>query len=85
MNNFFYIDRVIIGAGAQGQGLGRKLYDDVAVFARARGHSALVCEVNTVPDNPGSHAFHLRMGFEILGEQSYPEKGVTVRYYNKPL
>ena len=89
VDNFFYIDRVIIGEDAQGQGLGRTLYDDVAAFAQARGHTSLVCEVNTVPDNPGSHAFHLRLGFEVLGEQNYPEKragkGVTVRYYAKAL
>ncbi len=89
LDNFFYIDRVIIDADSHGQGLGRALYDDVAAFARARGHSVLACEVNTVPDNPGSHAFHLRLGFEVLGEQSYPEKragkGVTVRYYAKAL
>ena len=85
LSNFFYIDRIIIGTAAQGQKLGRKLYDDIADFARARGHSHLACEVNTVPDNPGSHRFHLRFGFEPIGERDFPDDNKSVRYYAKAL
>ncbi|MEP1229875.1 MAG: GNAT family N-acetyltransferase, partial [Litorimonas sp.] len=63
---FFYIDRVIIARKAQGQGLGRRLYEDVICFARQCGYKRLVCEVNTKPNNPRSHAFHLRMGFTAI-------------------
>ena len=81
LTNFFYIDRIIIDAASQGAGLGRQLYNDVARFARERGHSHLACEVNTVPDNPLSHRFHLRFGFEPIGEQDFPEYSKSVRYY----
>ncbi|MEP3655659.1 MAG: GNAT family N-acetyltransferase [Litorimonas sp.] len=85
LQNFFYIDRIIIDGTAQGRGLGQALYADVAEYARLRGYSWLACEVNTVPDNPGSHAFHLRDGFHSLGEQSCAGKDKAVRYYAKAL
>ena len=87
--NFFYIDRIIIRNGAQGRGYGQKLYDDVERFARDGGFECLTCEVNTRPDNPGSHRFHLARGFEVIGEQLYSPKpdGVSkaVKYYAKVL
>lgn len=77
---YFYIDRIIIGTSAQGLGLGRALYDDIAEYARSHGYAALACEVNTAPDNPASHAFHRRYGFRAMGEEQYaPDK--AVRYY----
>ena len=85
LENFFYIDRIIIDRAAQGRGLGRRLYADVEKFARARGYEWLACEVNTVPNNPGSHAFHLKEGFHSLGEQAFPDTDKAVRYYAKAL
>jgi len=85
LTNFFYIDRIIIAESAQGQQLGQKLYDDIERVARERGHDWLVCEVNTVPDNPGSHRFHEKREFQSLGEESYPAFQKAVRYYAKAL
>lgn len=85
LTNFFYIDRIIIDTAAQGRGLGQKLYADVADFARSCGHSHLACEVNTLPDNPNSHRFHLRFGFEPIGDQYFPNYKKSVRYYALPL
>jgi len=85
LSNYFYIDRIIIAANAQGKGLGQKLYQDMEDFARERGYEYLACEVNTKPDNPGSHQFHLRLGFEPLGDQDYPKFKVALRYYAKKL
>ncbi len=36
--------------------------------ARARDLERVTCEVNLVPPNPGSLAFHHRLGFERMGE-----------------
>ncbi len=83
--SFFYIDRVIIEATAQGRGLGRRLYEDVESFARKSGYKWLVCEVNTRPNNPASHAFHAAMGFVVIGEADYPQYHASVRYYAKRL
>ena len=85
LENFFYIDRIIIDQSAQGKGLGQKLYADVEQYARALGYDWLACEVNTLPNNPASHAFHLHEGFETLGEQDFPTKAKAVRYYAKAL
>lgn len=84
LDNFFYIDRIVIGAPAQGQGVGRALYADVETTARECGHTHIACEVNTQPDNPGSHAFHRALGFNPIGDVDYPN-GVSVRYYMRKL
>jgi len=84
-DNFFYIDRVIVSAQAHGKGLGKQLYDDVAHFAARQSYNRLVCEVNTRPNNPVSHAFHLAMGFTVTGEAEYADGHAAVRYYEKLL
>lgn len=82
---FFYIDRIIIAEGAQRKGYGHLLYADFETQARIRGLPRLVCEVNTRPDNPGSHQFHKQMGFTALADIDYSEYGVSLRYYEKSL
>ena len=84
-NKFHYIDRVIVDDRAHGQGLARLLYDDFARVAHEENLKRVVCEVNTKPDNPGSHAFHLKMGFKGIGDKDYPDFNASVRYYEKPL
>lgn len=83
VGSYVYIDRIIIGAAAQGEGLGRLLYDDLIDFATQAGFSNIACEVNTNPDNPGSHAFHQKLGFQALEEETYG--GVSLRYYRRKL
>ena len=85
VQNFFYIDRIIIDAAVQGQSLGRRLYEDVERFAALAGYDHLACEVNTRPDNPGSHRFHQQMGFKTIGTENYPDYKAAVRYYSKAL
>lgn len=73
---FLYVDRIVVSDAARNQGLGRLLY--TAIFAAA-GESEVgevFCEVNVKPANPGSLAFHSRLGFVPIGEQS--TKGDTV-------
>jgi len=84
LENFFYIDRIIIDDEAQGQGLGQQLYRDIERFAAARGYKWLACEVNISPNNPRSHRFHKGAGFEAIGEQVFSDVK-AVRYYAKAL
>lgn len=84
-DDFVYIDRVIIGETAQGQGYGRKLYEDYEAYAREHQIPRLVCEVNSIPDNLISHKFHLRMGFTPCGEMDMKNGTKQVRYYEKLL
>lgn len=81
---FAYIDRIITSADARGQGLARALYEDMFTHARERGHSIVACEVNADPPNPGSDAFHAKLGFELAGTATLAN-GKTVRYLTKTL
>lgn len=83
-DHYLYIDRIIVGGDAQGQGAGRALYRDLENFARIAGHTHLACEVNTAPNNPASHAFHIDTGFTPLCDVDYPD-GLSVRYYVRKL
>ncbi|MFT3997581.1 MAG: GNAT family N-acetyltransferase [Asticcacaulis sp.] len=78
---FVYIDRVVIDPAAQGQGLGRRFYEALAKVARDAGHDRIVCEVNTVPDNPASHRFHERLGFAAIADVEWQAGQKAVRYY----
>lgn len=81
--SYGYVDRVIIDAKAQGKGYAKRLYRDFENWCRAQEFEAIGCEVNTLPDNPGSHKFHQRLGFQALGEVDYPQYGKSLRYYMK--
>ena len=74
---FLYIDRIVIAPEARGLGLARRLYEDLAAIAAGR---PLCCEVNLVPANPASLAFHDRLGFVSCGEGDDPRNGKRVRY-----
>ena len=64
-----YVDRIVVGEGARGRGIGRLFYDAVFDAARTAGHDVVTCEVNLNPPNPGSMRFHGRLGFEERGQQ----------------
>ncbi len=61
---FYYVDRIAMGVGARGLGLGQQLYRAAADRARKEGRPFLCAEVNTVPVNEASLHFHRRFGFE---------------------
>jgi predicted GNAT superfamily acetyltransferase len=72
-----YVDRIVVAPHAHGRGLGRLLYAAVEDRARELGLTEITCEVNLEPPNPGSLAFHGRLGFVQVGEQV--TKGGSVR------
>ncbi|MBW8882224.1 MAG: GNAT family N-acetyltransferase [Asticcacaulis sp.] len=80
LQRFAYVDRVVIAAAAQGRGLGRKLYEQLALDARAAGFPVIACEVNIDPPNTTSIAFHEKLGFQRVGDQRLAN-GKTVGYY----
>jgi len=63
---FAYIDRIAVAANARRQGIAEALYKD---FEHQSGKQTewLCCEVNLVPENPVSMAFHQRLGFKQVG------------------
>jgi predicted GNAT superfamily acetyltransferase len=72
-----YVDRIVVAPRAHGRGVGRALYAAVLHRARTLGLGEVTCEVNLDPPNPQSLAFHRRLGFAQIGEQS--TKGGSVR------
>ncbi|MFL1461709.1 GNAT family N-acetyltransferase [Roseococcus sp. DSY-14] len=82
---FAYVDRVVVAPAARGRGLARALYAEVEARARAAGLPLLCCEVNLLPPNPASLAFHAALGFAPMGEATDPRNGKVVRYLCKPL
>ncbi len=68
-NDFLYVDRIVLAPRLQGQGVGPRLYAAVEEAARADGATEITCEVNVRPANPGSLAFHARLGFVEVGRQ----------------
>ncbi|MEX0913453.1 MAG: GNAT family N-acetyltransferase [Demequina sp.] len=73
-----YIDRIVVASSARGAGVGRALYESVFERARERGANDVTCEVNVHPPNPGSFAFHDRLGFRRLAEQDTKDGSVRV-------
>ncbi|WP_291296417.1 GNAT family N-acetyltransferase [Elioraea sp.] len=85
MDDFVYVDRIVVAAAARRRGIAAALYADLAGAALALGRRALVAEVNIDPPNPGSLAFHARGRFHAVGEAHLAERGKTVRYLRKEL
>ncbi len=82
---FVYIDRVIVSEATRGQGLARRMYQDLFAYAVQCGHDRVVCEINLAPPNPASDAFHASMGFAEIGQASIHGGAKTVRYFEKAL
>jgi uncharacterized protein len=78
--HFVYVDRIVVGNHARGRGLARALYDDLAVTAKAAGHTLIGCEVNLDPPNPASDRFHATYGFVEAGTARLASRNKTVRY-----
>lgn len=80
-----YVDRIVIAESERGRGLGVVLYDAVFAAARAHGRREVTCEVNLDPPNPGSLAFHERLGFRPVGTQATKGGSVTVSLLAAPV
>lgn len=82
---FVYVDRVVTAVAARGHGHAAGLYQRLFTQATAAGHDRVLCEVNLVPANPGSDAFHARLRFEEIGRATLPGGAKTVRYLQRML
>jgi len=72
-SSFLYIDRIVVGSDFQGCGIGKLFYQDVFTFSRQTGIPMITCEINTIPSNKRSIAFHAGFGFREVGSQCYFE------------
>ncbi len=74
-DEFAYLDRIAVGEAWRRRGIGRLVYDTIEAAARPYGR--LACEVNAVPPNEGSLAFHAARGFREVGRLTHPGGKVT--------
>lgn len=81
-DDFFYLDRIVVGSDFRRRGIATALYD--ALEAAATPHGRMVCEVNSEPPNLESLAFHRGRGYVELGEVAKPD-GHRVVMLEKPL
>jgi predicted GNAT superfamily acetyltransferase len=82
---FVYVDRIVVAGHARGRGLARRLYLDLFEQALRAGHERVVCEVNAIPPNPASDAFHADLGFVEVGTGEIHGGSKTVAYLERPL
>jgi predicted GNAT superfamily acetyltransferase len=79
-DRFVYVDRVVTSPLARGKGYAKALYADLFQRAKQAGHSRVVCEVNLIPPNPASDAFHAALGFAEVARAAIYGGEKTVRY-----
>lgn len=84
-SDFLYVDRIVLAPRMRGRGVGPRLYDAVEDAARADGAREVTCEVNVRPANPGSLAFHARLGFTEVGRQETKGGAVEVALLARPV
>ena len=82
-SEFVYVDRIVVAETHRGRGVARMLYEDLFDRAAAAGYARVTCEVNKQPPNPGSDAFHARMGFKVVDTVALAGGAKTVRYMLK--
>jgi len=80
---FVYVDRVVVAPEARGRGHARRLYLDLFDSAARAGQDQIVCEVNQVPPNRESDAFHAAMGFAVVGAGEIDGGAKSVRYLRR--
>ena len=77
---FLYIDRVVIKEGYRRKGYGTKIYKYLEDFF-IKDLIPICCEVNSFPRNEVSINFHIKNGFEYVGEHDFDDHSVI--YFRK--
>lgn len=74
---FLYLDRVVVTETRRRSGIGTRLYD--AMETTAVPFDRMVCDVNLIPSNDVSLAFHAARGYREVGRLVHgPEKVVAL-------
>lgn len=82
LDDFHYLDRIVVDPAYFRRGIGSGLYDEIERRAAA---PVLVCEVNVRPRNDGSLAFHEVRGFRQVDTQDTDGGKKTVALLRKEL
>ena len=73
---FYYLDRFVLRPEQRRRGLGGRVYDELEQVAAAYGRMTL--EVNLVPRNEASLAFHAARGYAEVGRLGDPAHLVSL-------
>ena len=73
---FLYVDRIAIKEGHRRKGLGRMIYEKTINLSQEL-NVITCCEVNTIPKNGPSLAFHDSFGFQEVGTKDYEDHSVV--------
>jgi uncharacterized protein len=79
--DFYYLDRVVLHPQFRRRGLGGFMYDEIEGVAEK--HGRLCLEVNLVPRNDPSLAFHASRGYVEVGQRGDDDHVVSM--LEKPL
>ena len=82
-SNFIYIDRISILEKYQNKKLGTALYTDLFYFSIENQYDIILCEVNIMPQNPGSIRFHKKFDFVECGSQFTEGRTKEVQFFYK--
>ena len=74
--DFYYLDRIVLHEDFRRRGLGGFVYDELETVAKAHGRMSL--EVNLIPPNPASLAFHRSRGYVEVGQLGDDEHRVVL-------
>ena len=74
--SFYYLDRIALAPAVRRRGVAGRVYDELEPVASTYGRMAL--EVNLVPPNPGSLAFHTARGYAEVGRLGDDEHRVVL-------
>ena len=76
-DEFIYVDRIAVATDSRNQGIGSMLYERLFEYAKSN-NIPVTAEVSLRPPNEGSDRFHLRHGYQVVGELDHGEKAVTM-------
>lgn len=85
MQNFYYVDRIVVAAGYAGKKLGSRLYADLFAEAGSKDIEWVTCEYNIQPLNQASQAFHDRFGFAEVGRMWSADQSKQVSFQAAPV
>ena len=74
-SSFIYLDRIAVAENFQRIGIGTLIYNDVFDISK-KSNYPFCCEVNTIPKNHQSLAFHVKNGFDQIDNVAFGEKEV---------
>ena len=84
-DRFAYVDRIALAPAARGTGLADAIYDRWEALGREAGAEVACAEVNVLPPNERSLAFHRRRGFVVVDEVTPYDDGHVVAMLRKAL